>query len=128
MAGLSGAVASSLWRVRHQPERPDGNPNHPVQKPERTRIVPLDMTILPQVLAGQLFKPGGKPCLEGIRVVVYPSGVEGQTNKDGWFRIEVPGKPEESVTLHIDLGAGRVYDYPFTLPNTNAGVPIQPPC
>ena len=120
----AGAVGLALFS-RHGPQL--GNQLGDLAYKPQDLASPPDLTAPLQSLAGALFNHRNQP-LAGIRVVVLEYGVEGRTNPDGLFRLEVRGKPEESVTLRIDLGHGRVHDHNVTLGNTQLGwtVPQSP--
>lgn len=123
---LSCAGALGLALVSRVGLQPGNHLDDRTHKPQDLASPP-DLTAPLQSLAGALFNHRNQP-LAGIRVVVLEYGVEGRTNPDGLFRLEVRGKPEESVTLRIDLGHGRVYDHNVTLGNTQLGwtVPQSP--
>ena len=123
---LTAAGALGLTLVsRHGPQL--GNQFADLTQKPQDVVSPPDLTAPLQPLAGALFNHRNQP-LAGTRVVVLEYGVEGRTNPDGLFRLEVRGKPEESVTLRIDLGHGRVHDHNVTLGNTQFGwtVPQSP--
>jgi len=116
---LSGAGALGLALVSRRGLQPGHHLDDLTHKLQDLASPP-DLTAPLQPLAGALFNHRNQP-LAGIRVVVLEYGVEGHTNPDGLFRLEVRGKPEESVTLRIDLGHGRVHDHNVTLGNTQLG-------
>ncbi len=123
---LIGAGALGLTLVSRRGSQPGTHLDDRTHKPQDV-VSPPDLTAPLQPLAGALFNHRNQP-LAGTRVVVLEYGVEGRTNPDGLFRLEVRGKPEESVTLRIDLGHGRVHDHNVTLGNTQLGwtVPQSP--
>lgn len=123
---LTAAGAFGLALVSRHESQPGNHLDDRTHKPQDLGSPP-DLTAPLQPLAGALFNHRNQP-LAGTRVVVLEYGVEGRTNPDGLFRLEVRGKPEESVTLRIDLGHGRVHDHNVTLGNTQLGwtVPQSP--
>ena len=67
---------------------------------EQHAAIALDMTQAVQPLAGGLRDCQGHP-VPRVRVVVLGKQIEGHSNADGQFSLQVPGQPEEPVQLRL---------------------------
>lgn len=61
----------------------------------------------------------------GARVRVLEAQTETWTDRDGVFRLVVPGVKDDPVTLRVDQGEGWTEDQTVTLGQTHLGLAVR---
>ena len=124
---LGAGLVAGLWLTLRaiSPIRPQPATIPDLWQTPPPAVVALDMTQAMQPLAGGLRDCQGHS-VQRVRLVVLGKQVEGHSDADGQFSLQVPGQPDEPVQLRVQVPeASEAHDHWVNLGQTHLSLPTK---